>query len=172
YDAHPHVAYDLLSKIPRLEPIAWMINHQNEQLPEVPSADSQPADTRQGAEILRLTLAYEKLIHKGISRTEAAHTLSRQNKNVSPEFFQALVSLDPNAEEGEIKKCRILDLVTGMIIQQEVRTSDGVLAVSKGQEVTSPLLLKLKNLQARRSIGPDVNVSMPSSALAFGKGTS
>jgi response regulator RpfG family c-di-GMP phosphodiesterase len=29
YDAHPNVAYQLLSKIPRLEPIAWMIQHQN-----------------------------------------------------------------------------------------------------------------------------------------------
>ena len=29
YDAHPSVAYGLLSKIPRLEPIAWMIEHQN-----------------------------------------------------------------------------------------------------------------------------------------------
>jgi response regulator RpfG family c-di-GMP phosphodiesterase len=26
YDAHPHVAHELLSKIPRLEPIAWMID--------------------------------------------------------------------------------------------------------------------------------------------------
>ena len=29
YDGHPDVAYQLLSKIPRLEPIAWMIRHQN-----------------------------------------------------------------------------------------------------------------------------------------------
>jgi response regulator RpfG family c-di-GMP phosphodiesterase len=169
YDAHPHVAYDLLSKIPRLEPIAWMIDHQNEQLPDAP-ADSQPTDIRQGAEILRLTLAYEKLIRRGSSRTEAVHTLSRENKNVGPEFFDALVLLDPNAEQGTIRKCRVQDIVPGMIIQQEVRTSDGTLLVSKGQEVTSPLLLKLKNFQARRLVGADVNVSMPATALAFAEG--
>jgi hypothetical protein len=56
-----------------------------------------------------------------------------------------------------------------MIVQQEVRTSDGTLLVSKGQEVTSPLLLKLKNFQARRSIAADVNVSLPATTLAFGK---
>jgi FixJ family two-component response regulator len=169
YDAHPHVAYDLLSKIPRLEPIAWMIEHQNEQLPDTESADSQPTDIRQGAEILRLTLAYEKLIHNGSSRTEAVHSLSRQNKKVSAEFFKALVLLDPNAEEASIRKCGIQDIVPGMIVQQEVRTSDGTLLVSKGQEVTSPLLLKLKNFQARRSIAADVNVSLPATTLAFGK---
>jgi response regulator RpfG family c-di-GMP phosphodiesterase len=172
YDAHPHVAYDLLSKIPRLEPIAWMIEHQNEQLSNDAPADSQPADIRQGAEILRLTLAYEKLIHKGASRTEAVHRLSRQNKSVDPAFFEALILLDPNAEEDGIKKCRIQDLVPGMIFQQEIRTADKVLLVCQGQEVTPSLLLKLKNFQGRRSIGEDVNVSMPATTLAFGKGAS
>ncbi len=41
YDAHPTVAYDLLSKIPRLEPIAWMIQQQNRPAPA--TDDSQPA---------------------------------------------------------------------------------------------------------------------------------
>src|ERR1700685_738728 len=170
YDAHPAVAYDLLSKIPRLEPIAWMIQHQNGPLPDIVEGDSKMADMRRGAEILRLILAYEQLIHKGTSRTEAAHRLSRQNKDFSPDFFQALVTLDPNAEEGEIRKCRIQDLVPGMIIQQEVRTRAGVLLVSKGQEATSPLVLKLKNFHARRTIGADVTVSMPTTTLALAKG--
>jgi FixJ family two-component response regulator len=170
YDAHPSVAYDLLSKIPRLEPIAWMIEHQNRPVREVD--DSEKKDMRLGAEILRLTLAYEKLIHKGVSRTEAVHTLTGQNKNFSPQFFDALVELDPNSEEGEIRQCRIEALATGMIIQQDVRTGEGELLVSKGQEVTSPLLSKLKNFHARRVITGDVTVSLPTTTLAFVKGAS
>jgi len=170
YDAHPSVAYDLLSKIPRLEPIAWMIEHQNRPIRE--ADESERKDIRLGAEILRLTLAYEKLIHKGASRTEAVHTLTGQNKNFSPQFFDALVELDPNSDEGEIRQCRIEALATGMIIQQDVRTGEGELLVSKGQEVTSPLLSKLKNFHARRVITGDVTVSMPTSTLAFVKGAS
>ena len=170
YDAHPSVAYDLLSKIPRLEPIAWMIEHQNRPVREVD--DSEKKDMRLGAEILRLTLAYEKLIHKGVSRTEAVHTLTGQNKNFSPQFFDALVELDPNSDEGEIRQCRIEALATGMIIQQDVRTGEGELLVSKGQEVTSPLLSKLKNFHARRVITGDVTVSLPTTTLAFVKGAS
>jgi len=56
-----------------LEPIAWMIEHQNRPVREVD--ESERTDMRLGAEILRLTLAYERLIHKGLSRTEAVHTL-------------------------------------------------------------------------------------------------
>ena len=170
YDAHPGVAYGLLSKIPRLEPIALMIEHQNRPVREVD--ESERTDMRLGAEILRLTLAYERLIHKGLSRTEAVHTLARQNKGFSPEFFEALVTLDPNAEEGEIRHCRIDTLTPGMILQQEVRTGEGVLLVSKGQEVTSALLIKLKNFHARRVIPGDVTVSMPATTLAFVKGAS
>jgi hypothetical protein len=149
-----------------------MIQHQNEPLSPRGSDGTETPDMRRGAGILRLILAYEKLIHKGVSRSEAAHTLALQNKNFSPEFFRALVELDPNAEEGEIKKCRIELLTPGMIVQQEVRTTDGVLLVSKGQEVTPPLILKLKNLHARHVIGAEVSVSMPATTLAFVKGAS
>jgi len=172
YDSHPQVAYDLLSKIPRLEPIAWMIKHQNQPLPMPGPGDFETPDMRRGAGILRLVLAYEKLIHKGVSRNEAAHTLALQNKNFSPEFFHALVELDPNAEEGEIRKCRIELLTPGMIVQQEVRTNEGVLLISKGQEVTPPLILKLKNFHARHLIVADVTISMPTTTLAFVKGAS
>jgi FixJ family two-component response regulator len=170
YDAHPRVAYDLLSKIPRLEPIAWMIEHQTHPLPEAGPGDFETPDMRRGAGILRLILAYEKLIHKGASRNEAAHTLALQNKNFSPEFFHALVELDPNAEEGEIRKCRIELLTPGMIVQQEVRTHEGVLLISKGQEVTPPLILKLKNFHARHVVAAEVTISMPTTTLAFAKG--
>lgn len=168
YDAHPSVAYALLSKIPRLEPIAWMIQHQNEPVERGDGAEM--GEMRLGAEILRLILAYEKSIHQGTSRTEAAHMLARQNRNFSAEFFQALVTLDPNSEESELRTCGIEDLSPGMIIQQEVRSYQGTLLVSKGQEVTSTVVFKLKNFHARRAIGGDVMVSVPATTLAFVKG--
>jgi ActR/RegA family two-component response regulator len=169
YDGHPRVAYSLLSKIPRLEPIAWMIKHQDRPVLE---SDNAETEVRTGAEILRLILAYERLIHKGSTRTEAVHLLARQNANFSPKFFEALVTLDPNADEGVIRKCSIEDLAPGMIIQDEVHTAEGGLLVSKGQEVTPMVILKLKNFQARRAIAGTVSVSMPTSTLAFVKGAS
>lgn len=168
YNAHPRVAASLLAKIPRLEPIAWMISHQNTPVTEAEAADA--GEMRQGAEILRLILAYEQAIHRGASRTEAAHVLSRQHRNFSPAFFQALVTLDPNAEESEIRKCAIDDLMPGMIVQQEVRSVSGTLLVSKGQEVTPAVIWKLKNFYARRVIGNEVMISMPANTFAFSKG--
>jgi hypothetical protein len=95
-----------------------------------------------------------------------------QNKNFSPEFFRTLVALDPNAEEGETRKCPIEDLAPGMIVQEEIHTLAGTLVVSKGQEVTPAVILKLKNLLARGTVSNNVSASTPKSTLAFVKGAS
>jgi FixJ family two-component response regulator len=165
--AHPSVAYDLLSRIPRLEPIAWMIEHQNRPIP--PDGGPEQADIRKGAELLRLVLAYEDAIHRGSSRNEAAHLLARLNPKFSPEFFSTLVSLDPSAEGDEVKSCRIEDLAPGMIVQQEVRAHDGTLVLSKGQEITATVIFRLTNLQSRRSIPAKINVSISGKSDAFSK---
>lgn len=170
YDAHPNVAYQLLSKIPRLEPIAWMIRHQNRPVSQ--SENTELPDIRKGAEVLRLVLEYEQATHQGASRTEAAHTLARQNTEMAQEFFAALVALDPNGEEGEVKRCSIDELYAGMIIQQDVQTNGGSLLVSTGQEVTPTVISKLKNFHARGSIDGYVKVSSPKSTLSFVKAAS
>lgn len=80
-----------------------MIEHQNR--PVSPAEKAEGGEMKTGAEILRLILEYEQLIHRGMSRTESAHQLSVRNRNFSPKFFEALVTLGPNAEESEIRKC-------------------------------------------------------------------
>ena len=170
YDAHPKVAHALLSKIPRLEPIAWMIQHQDRPVP--PGDGAESGDMRTGAEILRLILEYERLIHRGVSRTESAHQLSMRNRNFSQKFFEALVTLDPNAEDSEIRKCRIEELTPGMILQEEVRSTTGGLLVSRGQEITPTVIFKLKNFYSRRAIAGEVCVSMPKTTLSFVKSAS
>ncbi|MFL6444075.1 MAG: response regulator [Candidatus Sulfotelmatobacter sp.] len=170
YDSHPNVAYQLLSKIPRLEPIAWMIRHQNRAVSQ--SENTELPDIRKGAEVLRLVLEYEQATHQGASRTEAAHTLARQNSEMGPEFFAALVALDPNAEEGQVKRCSIDELYAGMIIQQDVQTNGGSLLVSTGQEVTPTVISKLKNFHARGSIDGYAKVSSAKSTLSFVKAAS
>jgi len=58
------------------------------------------------------------------------------------------------------------ELAPGMIVQQDVRTFSGLLVVSKGQEVTLPLILKLKNFLEKKAITGDVTVSLPRAAAA------
>jgi len=45
----------------------------------------------------------------------------------------------------ESKVVEILDLTPGMILEEEIRSSSGLLLAGKGQEVTYPLMVRLKN---------------------------
>jgi hypothetical protein len=119
-----------------------------------------------------LILEYEQLIRKGMSRTESAHHLAMRNRNFSPKFFEALVTLDPNAQESEIRKCRIEDLIPGMILREEVRSTTGGLLVSRGQEITPTVIFKLRNFHSRRTIAGEITVAMPKTTLSFVKGAS
>jgi response regulator RpfG family c-di-GMP phosphodiesterase len=171
YDAHPVVAQELLSNIPRLEPIAWMIAHQNESAPlEGDIADREMADMRLGAEILRVTLAFDRLLSQGHSKTETVHRLSRLYRDLDSRIFQALVEVEPDAGETEVRSCKIEELAVGMILEQEVRTHAGLLIVAKAQEVTFPLIIKLKTYARKGAIDGKVTVSLPKSVAAGAAG--
>lgn len=82
------------------------------------------------------------------------------------------MTLDPNAEESEIRKCRIEELIPGMILQEEVRSTTGGLLVSRGQEITPTVIFKLRNFHSRQAIAGEVTVAMPKTTLSFVKGAS
>ena len=69
------------------------------------------------------------------------------------------MELDPNAEEMEVRRVPIEQLTPGMIVQSEIRTDASGLVVSRGQEVSLPLILKLKNYYAKGKIDGMVSVS-------------
>ncbi|MFZ0284614.1 MAG: HD domain-containing phosphohydrolase [Terriglobales bacterium] len=170
YDTHPTIAHDLLSKIPRMEPIAWIIAHQNRPTTvEGDISDPERADMRLGADLLQVVLAFDALLHQGMSRTEAAHRLSRQGKRLDPRIFEALVELEPEAADKQVHTLPITELSPGMIIEQEIRNQTGSLLVASGQEVTLPLLLKLESLHEARAIEGSVRVSSPRGERALRK---
>jgi len=165
YNSHPMVGRDLLRNIPRLEPIAWMIAHQNE-FPSVEGdlANRETADMRLGAEILQVTLQFDDLISQGFSRTEAGHHVARRHRELDPRVFQALVEIELEREERQVRDCGLDELTSGMVFEVEVRTHTGMLIVSRGQEVTLPLLLKLKSFCDKGSIQGNFTVAVPKSA--------
>lgn len=168
FDAHPGVAHELLSKIPRMEPIAWMIAHQNDSAPIAGDiAGVAAADMRLGANLLRATLAFDELVSKGLSQSEAASRLSREHADFDPRIFQALAELDGEKSRMEVRSCDIDELVPfDMVLEEELRTKGGLLLVAKGQEVTSTLILKLKSFLEKGAIGRKVAISAKNRAPA------
>jgi len=162
YDTHPNVTCDLLKNIPRMDAIAWMIAHQNQPTTvDGDISDQDMAEMRMGAELLRIALGFDSLVRQGRSRTEAAHTLGRLHKGLDSRILMALVEVEPEAREKKVRTCRIEEIAPGMVIDQDIRTESGLLITARNQEVTSPLILKLKNYYEKGAIAGDIVVSVP-----------
>jgi response regulator RpfG family c-di-GMP phosphodiesterase len=99
YDSHPKVARALLETIPRMQPVAWIIDHQNRPAPvEGDVSDPERAGLRWGAQLLRATLAFDDLLRKGQSRAEAASRIARQHNDLDTRILHALVETEPESE--------------------------------------------------------------------------
>ena len=148
FEAHPKVARDLLSKIPRMEPIAWMIAHQHDSTPlGTDVADHEIVDAmRLGADILRATLAFDQLRCRGVSKADALRDLASRFQGLDPRILQILRQVEPEAD------------------QIAVRTHTGTLIVASGQEVTSTVIVMLKNFHEKGAIAGEIVVSVPKNA--------
>jgi response regulator RpfG family c-di-GMP phosphodiesterase len=157
FDDHPSVARELLSKIPRLEPIAWIIAQQFEANGGVENiSGSENLETiKTGALILRAAALFDRFHASGLSREDAIWKLEPVMQGCDPRIIQALRSVEIPAEEMEIHYCSVGDLRIGMILDQEIKSNQGTLFVAKGQEITHPMLLKLKGFAEKDGIkGP------------------
>jgi CheY-like chemotaxis protein len=169
YDAHPAIGQELLKNIPRMEPIAWMIAHQNRPAPvEDDIANRDKAETRLGAEILHAALEFDEWLRKGKSRTEAGTLVARRNRHLDQKVFLALVELEPEKQDVAVRTCTLEELSPGMILDEDVRTGHGLLIAAQAQEVTPFLMQRLKNFHAKNAIQGTVRVSLPGPPHATG----
>src|SRR5207302_5121112 len=121
---------------------------------------------RLGAELLQSTLAFDALLRRGSSRSEAASRIARQARELDPRIPLALVEVEPEEHEKKVRNCPIDQLSAGMIIDNEVRTGSGLLVIARNQEVTPSIILKLKNYCEKGAIGAEVVVSVGKTAAA------
>lgn len=147
YASHPDIARSLLENIPRMEPIAWMIAHQNRPTTvDTDITDREMADMRLGADLLQVTIAFDDLLRKGRSRVEAANQVMKQYRHVDQKVLFSLIELDPERDQVKGEACAIRQLSAGMTLAKNIYSKTGALVVAEGQQLTSMLILKLKYL--------------------------
>jgi hypothetical protein len=163
FDMHPSVARNLLSSIPRLDCVAWIVGQQRFGA-AVPDAQVS-AGMRIGADILRMAIAFDELKINGHKDAEALSKL-KQDSQFDPKIVRALQSLPAETGSMDLKVIRIPDLFPGMILQEEIRTKGEVLVAGNGQEVTYPLIVRLNHFHQREEIPGEVLVLGPSHSQA------
>ena len=147
FKKHPSVASDLIVKIPRMEKIAEIIAYQEKQF----DGSGIPLDSRRedqiplGARILKVVLDFDALEITGNLREKAVDQLKQRSGWYDPNVVAALEAVIGLEAKYQVRIVHVGDLKENMILAEDVKTVKGLLLISKGQEVSHPLLERLKN---------------------------
>jgi response regulator RpfG family c-di-GMP phosphodiesterase len=159
-EAHPSVGADLVGNIPRLAPVAEIIAYQQKNF----DGSGLPVDARAGqdiplgARVIKVALDYDTLKWSGLTDFDAIVELRQQAHCYDPDVLAALegsIGLEESLEACEV---RAKDLMTNMILAEDVTTTDGILLVSKGQDVTPPMRQRLVNFARHGKIDEPICV--------------
>ena len=164
FNGHPEIGHDLLINVPRLESVAEMIRMQSDPVAKITAASTEVV--RNGAQLLKVSLAFDRLLSAGATQCEALEKLSGDPVELDQKFVSALVDLPVTAETTEIRAVKVLDLCSGMIIKEDLRTKDGVLLVAKNQEVSFATVRRIQSFSQRGAVEGEVRVGMPHAASA------
>ncbi len=163
FAAHPQIGSDLIARIPRLDTVSEVIAYQEKRF----DGTGHPQDSRtgeqipQGARILKVALDLDTLESNGMARSFAIAELRSRTGWYDPAVLTALEAVIQREEQFLVREVALADLDGQMILAADVRTADGVLLVSKGQEVTGSLRQLLKNFSRRSGIVEPIRVLIP-----------
>jgi response regulator RpfG family c-di-GMP phosphodiesterase len=146
--SHPQVGHDLLSMIPRMEPVAEIIAYQEKRFngTGLPADDLQGEDIPVGARVLKLALDFDKLLQANLSEVEAFEELERRTGWYDPTAIEALRQTRTKQGDYELTYITLDELAPGMVMAENLLSSRGLLLIAQGQEVTRSVCLKLQNL--------------------------
>jgi len=145
FQAHPQTAARLLSNIPRLEVVAEIIRRQ--QGPETEPFVME--EVRQGAHILHLAMEMDRRIYRGVS-SNAALTELRAAHRFDGRMLDALDTYSPAPTEFEMRRLRIRDLRTGMILEKDFLGNGDLLILKKGTILSETWIERLENFAKAR----------------------
>jgi CheY-like chemotaxis protein len=156
---HPGIARNLLVHIPRLEKIAEMIERQEWDYAELRKRSNDERNPSCiGAALLRAVMDYDNLLFSGTRPDQAVERMARKTGVYNPSVLNVLKNIAPPVLKKDIRVERLSNLRDGNILAEDVLTRNGVLIITKGQEVTDLLRRRLENFNANGSIGDTVRI--------------
>ena len=154
FDEHPEIGQRLLAHIPRLEQVAAMIRGQR-----VIDDDSHPTE-RLGAEMLRIAIAVDRLVAGGSSLQGAVAKLAIGG-GYDKLLLNTLRDFHGPKRSDIVRAVHVRELVSFMVLDEDVRAKNGNVVVSKGRVLSVALIERLTNWQRGAGIVEPIRVRMP-----------
>jgi len=151
FSSHPAIGGKLLANIPRLELIAKMIERQQQPYGEQPPADPTKPEgvVSMGAQMLRVALDFDALLARGLPREAALKKMRDQPDQYNPLLLDTLKTVATgqleSSVDGTLQEVTVWQLEVGMYAYEDILACNGILLVPRWQEITEPLIIRLRN---------------------------
>lgn len=163
--SHSNIGRKLLVNIPRLEKIAEAISYQFKQF----GGGGMPDDKIEGlaipiiSRILKVILDFEAQIRTGKNEKQSIEIMLRHREWYDPEVLAALEADIMNTVKGYvIKKINLHEIMSGMILGDDIKDKKtGAVLISKGQEITDVMKMRLYNYIRFREISEPIKILKP-----------
>jgi CheY-like chemotaxis protein len=156
FDEHPLMAHRLLSEIPRFEEIAEMIKLQTGGPFAAPSDD-----VRRGGAMLRIAFQVERLTAQGKTLSDTIVELERKLPAAEHAFVKALSDFRNAEGSTTVRALSVAQMTSEMILEEDVRTTNGVVVIPKGRELSMVLIERLFKFSRAGTLVEPIRVRVP-----------
>jgi CheY-like chemotaxis protein len=144
---HPQVGRRLLARIPRLEDVADWVGDQPMSGVAADAAGEPPGGDLASC-LLPAASAFLVLHDEGVAPRDAARRLAQTGRYTPAVLEAVLTAVAKQVPRGVISELGVNALLPGMVIEDDVRTSTGLVLVRPGERVTDALIARLANFAA------------------------
>ena len=99
--------------------------------------------------------------HNRLSRREVVEALRQSSKGRHPELYEALKRIQVDETQMETKVFKVSELDLLMVLDEDVKTTTGLLLASAGQEITGLILARLLNFARGVGVAEPFRVLVP-----------
>jgi response regulator RpfG family c-di-GMP phosphodiesterase len=163
YVAHPLLGAELISRIPRLARVANIILYQNKNF----DGSGFPLDDVKGdhipveARILRTALAFTELSAQDWSDAAIQEKLEASSGMFDPAVLAALAKTADYSKNAHVVRVLPSEITIGMVLQEDVKSDQGVMLICRGQEVTTAILKHLLRFEQAGALTKRLLVAVP-----------
>jgi hypothetical protein len=156
FDEHPLMAHRLLSDIPRFEEIAAMIKLQTGG-PFGPVV----TDIERGGAMLRIATRIDRATASGRSLSDALADVSKKLDPSELPLLKALSDFRNVDGSTTVRALTVAQMTAQMLLEEDVRTTNGVVVVPKGRELSMVLLERLSKFSRAGTLVEPIRVRLP-----------
>ena len=167
FSRQPLAAANFLRRIPRLETSAEIVALQHKPHREYdPDVEDNAGDMVQtGGQILHVAVELERLIRRGTDFREAIREMRRWRGENNPYLLDALEAAGEPSSRWAPAIVLAAKLDTSMVADEDIRALNGQVLVPKGEQLTCPLLERLRSFATAVGIVEPVKVLSPQDAV-------